>query len=231
MASDPDFALAPLRTGLASFDALDPFGDGRSFFDVKAVGTAMVFGPKRYAVRDARGDLVSFTEHVIGGFLPPPGTTGRDHDGHHIWAHQTVDVLVKARSAGLSAVVPAFPWEPDAPDFPALIRCCLSGPGALSKVPAELGLRPFASIVEAIAVVRDVHPIAADPGGDLSGWRDLDWHDSRTGPSDLGDHGPGRDREGAHLYLARSGRCLGTTGPGRPADIGAHRPAALPTGG
>ena len=169
-----------LRTWLSGFDPLDAFGDGSCPWEVKAVGTAVVFGPKRYVICDEAGQVVAFTEHVIGAYVPPPGTTGRDEDGQHLWARQTVQVLAHARISGQS-LTPTFPWEAAAPDFPALRRYSLSGPDAVSNMPPALGLRAFSRIVQGIAVFRDVNVVAPDPGGDLADWRDLNWHDARTG--------------------------------------------------
>jgi len=169
-----------LETWLSGFDPLDAFGDGTCPWEIKAVGTTIVFGPKRYVICDDAGEVLAFTEHVIGAFVPPPGTTGRDGDGQHVWTRQTVQVLALARIAGHS-ITPPFPWEAAAPDFPALQRYSLSGPDALSNMPPELGLRAFSRIVQGIALFGDVHAVAPDPGGDLSDWRDLNWHDARTG--------------------------------------------------
>ncbi|MGD0983215.1 MAG: hypothetical protein ABSA65_05265 [Acidimicrobiales bacterium] len=174
-ASDPRLAA-----WLSGFDPFDAFGDGTCPWEVKAEGTAVVFGPKRYVISDDAGEVLAFTEHVIGAFVPPPGTTGLDEDGQHLWTRQTVQVLAKARMAGLR-LTPSFPWEDTAPDFPALRRQSLSGPEAVSNMPPALGLRAFSRIVQGISTHRDANVVAPDPGGDLANWRNLDWHDARTG--------------------------------------------------
>jgi hypothetical protein len=169
-----------LTNWLSGFDPLATFGDGTCPWEVRAEGTALVFGPKRYVICDEAGEVLAFTEHVIGAYVPPPGATGRDEEGQHAWTRETVQVLASVRRAGLE-LVSAFPWEAAAPDFPALRRQSLSGPEAVASMPPALGLRPFSRIVQGITVFGEVHAIAPDPGGDLADWRNLDWHDARTG--------------------------------------------------
>ncbi|MHB8671601.1 MAG: hypothetical protein ACYDAD_13765 [Acidimicrobiales bacterium] len=180
---------------LAGFDQLDPFGDGEPFWQVEAEGTVVVWGPKRYVVLDSAGGSVLHTEHVLGGYVSPPGTSGRDEHGRHHWtaevAKTLADVAVDHVDDGL---VPTFAWEGGVGGFPALDRVSLSSPDALAAMPLALGFRPFARIVEAIATFGDAHPVAPDPGGDLADWARLAWFDARTAepirvvtdPQDLG---------------------------------------------
>jgi hypothetical protein len=98
-----------------------------------------------------------------------------------------------------TGIVPSFAWEPHDGDFPAFKRLSISGPEALAHMPPDLGLHPFARVIEAEA--SHIHGaadrpwlVAPVPGGDLSDWRSYVWHDAHaaraawisTDPTDIG---------------------------------------------
>jgi hypothetical protein len=104
-----------------------------------------------------------------------------------------------AYEGAATGIVPSFAWEPHDGDFPAFKRLSISGPEALAQMPPDLGLHPFARVVEAEA--SHTHGpagrprlVAPDPGGDLSDWRGFPWHDAHssqtawisTDPQDIG---------------------------------------------
>lgn len=174
---------------LARFDQLDPFGDGRSFWDVErgeddrplhVLGLAR----KRYVKARALGDgweEIGGTEHALGGGLvDPPSLAGRDTDRRHRW---TKPVAAHALTLATTPQVPfRAPWDTEGADpFPALARWSAGSPDALATVPGVLGAHAFSPLVEA-RVDRQLAPgmpapIALDPGDDLARWADLAWVD------------------------------------------------------
>lgn len=164
---------------MASFDTLDPFGDDGSFWEVKAQGTTGVLGAKRYAVLDADGEVIAHTEHVLGGFVPPPGSGATTGNGRRRWTGEVGRAhIVRIQTGGLLA---PLSWEEEQPDWPALERHSLSTPAAVAEVPEALGRRPFSRVVEAIATHGDAHPMGLDPGGDLADCGDVVRFDARSG--------------------------------------------------
>jgi hypothetical protein len=144
------------------------------------------FGLKRYAVlqRDHDGQLevTSATEHVIGTYAAPSTMSGRNREGRHDWTAEVARAHANAAMTGGS--VRRFVWEHGpGVGFPALRRRQLTTPDELAALPEILGRRPFVRVVEAVLEVMSSHvqPMALDPGGDLAGWRGLDWFDARTG--------------------------------------------------
>ncbi len=163
-------------SAMASFDRLDPFGDGRGFFEVKAEGTCGVLGPKKYGILDENGSVVAHTESGIGAFAPPPGFGARRDDGKRAFTADIAAAHVKC-AGGLLA---QLPWEDRYPDWPAFQRHSYSTPSAAEELPEHFGRRPFAHIVEAIASYDDAHPVALDPGGEIDE-ADLVFWDGRSG--------------------------------------------------
>lgn len=174
---------------LARCDQLDPFGDGRGFWDIErgegdrplhVLGLAR----KRYVKAQALGagwKEIGATEHALGGGLvDPPSLVGRDADRRHRW---TKPVTAHALALAAAAHLPfRAPWDTaDADPFPALARWSAGSPDALAAVPEVLGAHAFAPLVEARVdrqLAPDVAPpIALDPGDDLAGWSDLAWVD------------------------------------------------------
>ncbi len=164
---------------MTSFDPLDPFCDASAFWELKAEGTVGILGPKRYAVLGEEGEVVVHTEHVLGGFVPPPDHDATFDNGRHVWAGEAGRAHVARLQAG--GLLARLSWEDEHPDWPALERHSLSTPGAAAQMPAPTGRRPFCRVVEAIATDGDAHPIGLDPGGDLAGWEDALRFDARTG--------------------------------------------------
>jgi hypothetical protein len=92
---------------LAPFDALDPFGDGRPFWDVKRRGSdvragapdtplhLLALGLKRYvlAAEGSHGfEVVGGTEHSLGGgVVDPPAMAGRDGERRHLWTYPVAE--------------------------------------------------------------------------------------------------------------------------------------------
>jgi hypothetical protein len=177
---------------LSRFDQLDPFGHGKPFWtlDREQSGQplwAVVWGSKRNAlfVPKLGCRVASSTEHVLGAYAPPPSIPGRRADGRHLWTQGVAEVHARltfeAKPAG---IVPPFAWESRDGDFPAFKRLSISGPEALAHMPSDLGLHPFARVVEAERSItgRLDRPrlVAPDPGGDLSDWQSLPWHDAHS---------------------------------------------------
>lgn len=175
---------------LARFDALDPFGDGRAFWDVtrgdddRPLHLASL-APKRYVKARSNLDgwqVVEATEHALGGGLvDPPALAGRDADRHHVW---TRPVAAHALAEGAGSALPfRAPWDPtDADPFPALTRFSVGSPRVLAGMPEALGAHAFAPLVEA-RVDRQLAPdaptpLSLDPGDDLAGWAELFWVDA-----------------------------------------------------
>ncbi|MGH8995139.1 MAG: hypothetical protein ACRDYB_03750, partial [Acidimicrobiales bacterium] len=180
---------------LARFDQLDPFGDGRAFWDIQhgeedrplhVLGLAQ----KRYVKVQASGDgweEIGGTEHALGGGLvDPPAMAGRGPDRRHRWTRPVATHALAVRTACPEPF--RAPWDTgDGDPFPALARWSAGSPEVLARVPVALGAHAFAPLVEA-RVDRQLAPgtpapIALDPGDDLSGWEDLAWvdHDGRRG--------------------------------------------------
>jgi hypothetical protein len=140
--------------------------------------------------------VVKATEHVIGAYAPPPGIPGRTDDGRHQWTNEVARMHAWDAVHGDGGIVPPFQWDLSHPGYPALKRISLSGPDALAHMPPVLGLRPFARVIEASVAYcsQGARPVAPDPGGTLSHWMDLSWHDAHGGhrivvstdPMDLG---------------------------------------------
>ncbi len=160
----------------ALFDGLDPFGDGRPFFEVKAEGMAGVFGPKKYGIVGEEGNPVAHTESGIGAFMAPPGFGARREDGRHVF---TADIAA-AHVEDPGGPLDPLPWEGRHPDWPAFQRHSFSTPRATEELPVIFGRRPFQRVVEAIATQGDSHPVALDPGGVLEE-ADLSFYDGRSG--------------------------------------------------
>ena len=171
---------------LGAFDSLSPFGDGESFWDVNREYQGeplrgVVWGAKKHAlfVLEPSLRIIRASEHVIGAYAWPPGLSGFTEDGRHLWTDDVASVLAIGAAHRDKGTVPPFSWEFSDPGYPALRRISLSGPDALAHMPPALGLRPFARVVEARAAYRSqgARPIAPDPGGPLSHWKGLSWHD------------------------------------------------------
>jgi hypothetical protein len=192
---------------LSRFDQLDPFGDCKPFWTLEPTRwgqplSAVVWGSKRHALVVPRlGCRVeSSTEHVLGAFAPPPSLGGRRPDGRHLWTEGVAELHARlAYQATGTAIVPPFAWEPHDGDFPALKRLSISGPEALAHMPPDLGLHPFARVIEAEASpvngpAGSSRLVAPDPGGDLSDLHGFPWHDAHsstaawisTDPLDIG---------------------------------------------
>jgi hypothetical protein len=191
---------------LSRFDQLDPFGDGKPFWtmDREQSGqplSAVVWGSKRNAlfVPTLGCRVASSTEHVLGAYAPPPSIPGRRADGRHLWTQGVAEVHARlAFEAKPTGIVPPFAWETRDGDFPAFKRLSISGPQALAHMPSDLGLHPFARVVEAERSITGPldrpRLVVPDPGGDLSDWQSLPWHDAHgsrafwisTDPMDVG---------------------------------------------
>ena len=182
-----------IRTGdiehfLARFDGLNPFGDGRAFWDIERGDDdrplhVLGLAQKRYVKAQASSDSweeVGGTEHALGGGLAdPPSMAGRDADRRHRW---TRPVTAHALAAATRPQAFSAPWDTgNADPFPALACWSLGSPNALAVVPEVLGAHAFAPLVEARVdrqLAPDIPaPLALDPGDDLSGWKDLCWVD------------------------------------------------------
>ncbi len=161
---------------LGLFDDLDPFGDGEPFFDVEAVGEAYVVGPKKYVVRDETGNVIAHTEPVLGGFVPPPGLEARGPDGRRLFTAE----IAGAHAERGDGLLPVLSWEATHPDWPVLERHQLSSPEAIAQMPEALCCRPFSRVVEAISSYGDCHPVACDPGGEITDPRALGFSDARS---------------------------------------------------
>ena len=183
---------------LAPFDALNPFGDRRPFWDVKR-GTEdqplhiLSLGQKRY-VKAQRGpdgwEAVGGTEHSLGGgVVDPPAMVGRDAGRRHVWTYPVADhALARATAMAAGQPCPGFeaPWDgSEAPPFPVLRQYMAASPTTLGELPGALGAHPFAPIVEAhpdqLLARHAETPVALDPGTNLAEWATLQWHD-RHGP-------------------------------------------------
>ena len=188
---------------LSTFDSLSPFGDGETFWDVNRECEdeplrGVVWGAKKHAlfVTEPSPRIIRATEHVIGAYACPPGISGFTPDGRHLWTDEVASVHAIGGTHGDKETVLPFSWEISDPDYPAFRRISLSGPDALAHMPSALGFRPFARVVEATAAYssQGARPIAPDPGGPLSHWKGLSWHDVQrdeairvsTDPMDLG---------------------------------------------
>ncbi len=158
------------------FDALDAFGDAEPFFEVEAAGTGFVVGPKKYVILDESGTVVTHTEAVLGGFVPPPGFDARGDGGRYVF---TADI-VRAHAQRGGGLLPELSWEATHPDWPALERHQISGPDASAQMPDALGRRPFSRVVEAISTYGDCHPVALDPGGAITDPQALAFYDARS---------------------------------------------------
>lgn len=161
---------------LGLFDDLDPFGDGEPFFEVKAAGTACIFGPKKYVVTDEDANVLVHTEVAIGGFVPPPGFGVRGEDGRYLITGE----IARAHAQKHAGLLPPLSYEAKAPDWPALERHQLSSFDAAAEMPKALGCRPFSRVIEAISAYGDCHPVALDHGGEITDPSPLGFHDART---------------------------------------------------
>lgn len=174
---------------LARFDGLDPFGDGRAFWDIERGDDdrplhVLGLAQKRYVKAQASSDSweeVGGTEHALGGGLvDPPSMAGRDADRRHRW---TRPVAAHALMTAITETRPfEAPWDTgDDEPFPALVRWSAGSPDALAAVPEALGAHAFAPLVEARVdrqLASDIPaPVALDPGDDMDGWKDLCWVD------------------------------------------------------
>jgi hypothetical protein len=192
---------------LSRFDQLDPFDDGKPFWtmDREQWGQplwAVVWGSKRHALVASHTAcrVASSTEHVLGAYAPPPSVSGRRADGRHLWTESVAELHARLAYEGTtSGIVPPFAWEPHDASFPAFKRLSISGPEALAQLPPDLGLHPFARVVEVEASqiygpASRPRLVTPDPGGDLSDWQRFPWHDAHTSqaawlstdPSDVG---------------------------------------------
>ena len=172
-------SAAEVAKVMASFDAIDPFDDASAFWEVKAQGATGVLGPKRYAVLGEDGEVVVHTEHVLGGFVPPPGHDATLDNGRHVWAAEAARAHVGRLQT--DELLARLSYEDDYPDWPALVRHSLSSPDAAAQLPEATGRRPFSRVVEAVATGNDAHPIGLDPGGNLSDWEEVVRFDASTG--------------------------------------------------
>ncbi len=178
-----------IESFLARFDQLDPFGDGRAFWDIEHGGGdrphhVLGLARKRYIKARALGhgwEQIGGTEHALGGGLvDPPSLAGRDADRRHRWTKPVAArALAVATTPHLSFQAP---WDTEDDDpFPALARWSAGSPDALAAVPEVLGAHAFAPLVEARVdrqLAPDVPaPLALDPGDDLAGWVNLQWVD------------------------------------------------------
>lgn len=191
---------------LRPFDRLDPFGDGKPAWSVDREHDGrplhmLSLGPKRYVrcTRDDTGRYVAVggTEHSLGGgVVDPPAMRGRVEDRRHMWT-----LPVAQRAVDLASGHPqdwTSPWDGEggAP-FPVLRRFAAGSPDALRDLPADLGVHPFAPMVEGQPdkLYGDPGaPVALDPGTDLADWQRLDWRDGSGDAVRLGVRpGPGVD--------------------------------------
>jgi hypothetical protein len=186
---------------LARFDGLDPFGDGRAFWDIdhgEVDRPLHILGitQKRYVKAKALGtgwEGVGGTEHALGGgIVDPPAMAGREPDRRHRW---TRPVAAHALALATSGSEPfRAPWDQGMGDpFPALARWSAGSPDALAAVPEALGAHAFSPLVDAwvdrLVAPGVPAPVALDPGDDLAGWDEAHWvdHDGRRVEVSTGD--------------------------------------------
>jgi hypothetical protein len=170
----------------------DPLSGGREFWssDREHEGRPLhgvVLARKRYVFASLDdhghlGEVVASTEHALADVEPPSTCTGTRPDGKHSW---TLPIAERAfrQALGESDAGFAYPWTETRDGTPALVRSEVSAPRSLAELPDELGLHPFAPLVEAL---RDrfgspgPRPVLPDPGGSLDdvldrrGWIDPD---------------------------------------------------------
>jgi hypothetical protein len=149
---------------------------------------AVIFGLKRHAAIDSKGQLVDMTEAGLGGtFIDPDTMTGLGGLGYRCWSEAAVSrevALSHARQSDREALRPGAPWDATLIEpLPALRRFSVRHPSQLHALPNELGSRPGTPYLECSGswIQPDRVYVALDPGGDRSGWQGLDWRDKHTG--------------------------------------------------
>lgn len=173
-----------LRSLLAA--APEPFGPGvPAWGEVRVPGGrqlwGLVWGELRHALftLDADGcpELVDAGAAGLGGtFASPPGLAD--------YSTPAVERLVRwgvALGRDPGAEPDELPWGAD---FPALRPRQVLDAASLRRLPEGLGARLGTHLLVGqldVLVGDRRQPIAVDPGGELEGWRGLDWRDARTG--------------------------------------------------
>jgi hypothetical protein len=188
---------------LAPFDRLNPFDDGRPFFETERGRDdrplhLLSLAPKRYvkALPDDGGgfEVTGGTEHSLGGdVVGPPNMAGRDAARRHLWTYPVAQHALDRALGGGQIRLFSAPWDAGrAEPWPVLRRFQAATPKTLEELPKVLGAHPFAPVVEA-ETDRLWHPnhrlagapLALDPGTDLSDWPHLSWTDRRSRPLTL----------------------------------------------
>lgn len=173
---------------LGPFDALDPFGDGGSFWSAEREIDGrplhvLSFGRKRYSKlrhsATGRFHVSGGTEHALGGGVADPPGWGAEAAGElRAWVravHEYALACATGDDPGWSA-----PWDQGAEQpFAVLRRFSAASPDTLAEVPDALGLRPFGPWIEGEPdkVVADRVAVTLDPGDDLADWAQLAWFD------------------------------------------------------
>jgi hypothetical protein len=151
---------------------------------------SIVFGPKRYVDVEIVGEgvtLLDQAEVALGGFYAdPPRLQGRTEEGHRRWSTRAAEEAARHLIRDPGGQRATAPWDEEGGmPTPALRRLVVKTPEMLTLVPESLNPTMGTQFLEAkTSVLRrslSGNPVALDPGGDLSGWRDLAWFDRRPG--------------------------------------------------
>lgn len=165
---------------VSSFDSLAPSPTWGPVFKTESDCQLVVYGPKRYAKLDADGRVLDCTEAHLP-FADPPRMTGRvGMSTRRHWPR--AGIARELSSQGPDGPREPAPWDASGESpFPALRRLRASTPTVLHSLPECFGARPGFPFLAVSSGGFGRSFVVPDPGGDLSNWRSLPWHDRRTG--------------------------------------------------